>query len=81
MRNKSDVSGVCKTPYIQNTVGQYRQYHKQGALEPSVLSEVFSSIALLRATSSASVPRVDMSILYNGRWRSRVLQLPKVTFN
>jgi len=36
-------------------------------LEPPALSEVFSSLALLRATSSASVPYVDLSILYDGR--------------
>jgi len=47
---------------------KYRQNHKHGALEPSVLSEVFSSLALLRATSSKSVPCVDLSILNNGRW-------------
>ena len=52
-----------------NLVVKYRQYHKHGALEPSVLSEVFSSLALLRATSSGSVPCVDLSILNNGRCR------------
>ena len=52
--------GNCETPYFQNPVVQYKQYHKQGALEPPVLGEVFSSLAPLRVTSSASVPSVDM---------------------
>jgi len=56
---------MSKMYYFQNVVVQYRQYHKQGTLEPPVLSKVFSSLAPLRATSSASVPCVDLSILYN----------------
>ena len=59
--------GNCEIYYFEKLVVQYRQNHKQGALEPPVLGEVFSSLAPMRVTSSESVPCVDLSILYNGR--------------
>ena len=43
-------------------------------MSPSALNEVFSSLVPLRATCSASVPCVDLSILYNGRLENRVSQ-------
>ncbi len=53
--------GNCETPYFQNLVVQYRQYHKQGALEPLVLRcRILAPYVPLRATSSESVPSVDI---------------------
>ena len=44
--------GNCEIYYFEKLVVQYRQNHKQGALEPPVLGEVFSSLAPMRVTSS-----------------------------
>ena len=56
-----------KIGYFHNLVVQYRRIKSRVLMSPSALSEVFSSLAPLRATCSESVPCVDLSILYNGR--------------
>ena len=58
----------CETPYFQNLVVQNQHFHKQGALEPSVLRlRVLQPYVPLRVTSSASVPCCELLILYNGQ--------------
>ena len=68
MQNRNILLGICETPYFQNLVAQYRQIKSRVLMSPSVLRRcILAPYVPLRATCSASVPCVDLSILRNGR--------------